>query len=664
MNFRFSLRVKIIGLVFISCLILCAVFLTFSIRQNRTIENERNMALQKADQIAMEGTIDRHKIVLEKAAISLLNTDELLEFMADKDNSNAQMVLEGLFLSIQEEGFARLTLYSSAGTNLLEQTDNRVKRQSNKPDFLNTIYDEAAKDFGFHFYFRGNEGNTNTFPVEYCLVTVITDDDDKVLGFAELSLKAESWLRGIADLTESIAILKESGTGTLSRITENELKEKFSKLQFDSEKTAQFSLDKIGKEWWLTDIIPIQDPSGATVSRLLLTKNTTNAVKKAKKNHIIILLVSGSIIILSLATTCFIVCRGVLGPIEQIVEFSQNLAQGRLVDSLVIKTRDEVADMGNALNNMAEKVKQRAKEAEAISTGDLTTKITIESPDDVLGNSLQKIINNLGEIIQHVKDDAELLQISSEAVINLSEDIQNASETINDRTTAISEVSRDISADIEKLAAATEEMSASVKEISENTAQSQITSARAKELSERAGATISLLNESTKKIEAASVAISEFADQTNLLALNATIEAARAGEAGKGFAVVASEVKELANQSISTTKSITNDVDEIQKHTVLVIQHTEEVSQSIVDLDESSLVVASALTEQSAAANELANTISGTYERIKSFTENITDISNSIDLNNNAIISLTSSSQQMSDLANRLKGMVNRFSLS
>ncbi len=73
------------------------------------------------------------------------------------------------------------------------------------------------------------------------------------------------------------------------------------------------------------------------------------------------------------------------------------------------------------------------------------------------------------------------------------------------------------------------------------------------EVSEIVHTSIVQTNESSDKISEASNLITAIADQTNLLALNASIEAARAGEHGRGFAVVADEIRQLAEQSRSTT---------------------------------------------------------------------------------------------------------------
>jgi len=73
------------------------------------------------------------------------------------------------------------------------------------------------------------------------------------------------------------------------------------------------------------------------------------------------------------------------------------------------------------------------------------------------------------------------------------------------------------------------------------------------------------LTKSSSQIETINTIMKDMAFKTNLLALNASVEAERAGEHGKGFAVVAKAIRDLAENSSSSTKKISKIVIENTK---------------------------------------------------------------------------------------------------
>lgn len=86
----------------------------------------------------------------------------------------------------------------------------------------------------------------------------------------------------------------------------------------------------------------------------------------------------------------------------------------------------------------------------------------------------------------------------------------------------------------------------------------------ARQLTERLGAVVGRLRQASGSVHDVMDEITRIADQTRILSINASIEAGRAGEQGRAFNVVACEVKELADRTRASTRSIVERVEAIQ----------------------------------------------------------------------------------------------------
>lgn len=91
--------------------------------------------------------------------------------------------------------------------------------------------------------------------------------------------------------------------------------------------------------------------------------------------------------------------------------------------------------------------------------------------------------------------------------------------------------------------------------------------------------TISNLISNVARVAEITDTILNISKQTNLLALNASIEAARAGEAGAGFAVVAEQIRNLAEETKSSTEMITgimHELSDVSKKAELAVEGSVE----------------------------------------------------------------------------------------
>jgi methyl-accepting chemotaxis protein len=273
--------------------------------------------------------------------------------------------------------------------------------------------------------------------------------------------------------------------------------------------------------------------------------------------------------------------------------------------------------------------------AQTIADGNLTKVIEIDGKDEParLLEALAAMQTNLRKTIEQIAGSATQLGAAAEELSAVTEEASRGLQQQNN--------------EIEQAATAVNEMTAAVEEVARNAvstseASNQSTHA-AREGRDQVVKTVDAIQTMTHDVQNTAQMIEglaaqgrdigkvldvirAIAEQTNLLALNAAIEAARAGEAGRGFAVVADEVRALAHRTAQSTQEIEKMVAGIQNGTGEAVssmqqsnQRTqttlemaraagvalEQITQSIHQINERNLVIASASEEQAQVSREV-----------------------------------------------------------
>ena len=352
-----------------------------------------------------------------------------------------------------------------------------------------------------------------------------------------------------------------------------------------------------------------EDVNSDKTSKLQAMTDATSDTLESNSRTLIIMMFIGAF---AITFVCYgLITRTVVRPVKESLSFANKIASGDLSASVTPKNKDEIGQMLESLNGMA--------------------------------NSLRKIVGQVRLGAEHIVD---------------------STSNITQSTSSLSSKTCNQASSLEETSSSMEEMTVTVKQTAERAGTASGIAVKNREQAEIGGKSTDDMvramldiNSASKNIAAITGTIDSIAFQTNLLSLNAAIEAASAGNHGRGFAVVASEVRELAKRSSSASKEIreliNNNIEKIQVGTDLATRSGE----ILVELVETGRTVANTIDEISVTSQEQAAGIDQVNNAIMQMDQITQD-------NASLVEEINASGKEMQSQAEQLLGMVQYFKIN
>ncbi|HWY86335.1 MAG TPA: methyl-accepting chemotaxis protein [Gemmataceae bacterium] len=302
---------------------------------------------------------------------------------------------------------------------------------------------------------------------------------------------------------------------------------------------------------------------------------------------------------------------------------------------------------------------------ERVADGDLTPRLRVNSRDEVgqMGEALNRALERMGHAIRTIRENSFTLASSSEELAAVSQQMSSNAEETSAQANVVSAAAEQVSKNVQTVATGTDEMGASIKEIARSASEAAQVATGAVAMAASTNKTITQLGQSSLEIGKVLKVITSIAEQTNLLALNATIEAARAGEAGKGFAVVANEVKELAKETARATEDIGQKIEAIQRDTKGAVEAIAEIGGIIHRINDFQHTIASAVEEQTATTHEMGRNVSEAATGSVEIARNITAVATAAQSTSEGAGHSQQAAAELARMGNALQDLVVQFTL-
>ncbi len=380
----------------------------------------------------------------------------------------------------------------------------------------------------------------------------------------------------------------------------------------------------------------------------------------------------------TLSNTVQKIAGGEISARSQLTEQDEIGQLGRAFDGLLddrISALEKTSKENETLNNSVIDLLQAVFQ---LSNRDLTARAPVT--EDIIGtvaSSINQFSDETGRTLAEVQNIAEQVALTSESVRLQSVMVEETARAERQALDAMSNNLNQATDQLAKVSSLSEESNKAAGAAADATQNALVAVQGTVQGMDQLRESISdmekrfkRLGERSQEISTAVQLINAISERTHVLALNASMQAATAGEAGRGFAVVAEEVQRLSDSSRQATATISQLVGNIQAETNETLFTVNRLIGDVVKQSD----LAQRAGAQMGQTQQTTQLLVGLVGQIAQFSEqqaklasslqqSVVDINAGTEQTSSAIAEQTASTQSLAESARQLTAAVSQFKL-
>ena len=384
-------------------------------------------------------------------------------------------------------------------------------------------------------------------------------------------------------------------------------------LTYGTTETAKLSYQE-GWGWLISIYTPIRNSRGEIVGLVGCDFDGEPLYNTIRAGQIQTIIISGVSIIIGLILMITFL-RKIFSRLSHINAILKeiSLGEGDLTRRIDVDKEDEIGELSNNFNMTLDKIKN------------LVLVIKYESENlhgignDLTSNMQQTAvaISNITANIQGIKEMASGQSASVYQTHSTMENVTANIEMLGKNVEAQSESVSESSSAIEEMLANVQSVTKTLIRNAENVDELIKVSEQGRNSLQKVTNDIQEIARESEGLLEINAVMENISSQTSLLSMNAAIEAAHAGETGKGFAVVAGEIRKLATDSAAQSKTISDvlkriktAIDTITNSTNTVLENFEAIEQRVKTVSEQETNIRTAMEEQGQGSQKILQAVS------------------------------------------------------